>query len=208
MKLALDTSSNKVAISIENKGLVYTKYSKEDFSQAEEIAVLLQELCAENNFLLQDIKKIYCVIGPGSFTAIRVLVAFVKGFTLGSDIKIFPITKFYYLLANVIGKTNSDLDFEVLIDCRKDKKEFFYQKISSNFILKGKPLILSYENFEFDLKKNLIISDYNLSEKFGFHKNFFHINSKDLKIEEIFRLPDIIYYYKLEPLYVREPYVR
>jgi len=207
MKLALDTSSNKVAISVEDRGNIYCKYSEGDFSQAEEIAILLQELCRENNLLLKNIKEIYCVIGPGSFTAVRVLVAFVKGFSIDSDIKIYPISKFYYMLANIASELSQIKGFEVLINCQKEKKEFFYQKISNDYKVVSEAKIISFDEVVLNSKENYLISDYDFQKKDKLIKNFFYIRANDLKIELIFRLPPIINYYRLEPLYVRAPYV-
>ena len=56
-----------------------------------------------------------------------------------------------------------------------------------------------------DIKKE-ISTDFKF-KKDKLIKNFFYIRANDLKIELIFRLPPIINYYRLEPLYVRAPYV-
>lgn len=90
--LALNTafSNSDVALSINNK----QDYISLDSSakQSENILVCTHKLLEQNNAKVQDIQVMSVVVGPGSFTGIRIGVGLVKGMYMAKkDIKLVSV---------------------------------------------------------------------------------------------------------------------
>lgn len=110
--LFIDTSSTHLTV-VANKG--------------EEVAIRKIENCAMKHsvLLMDEIDKAFkevdltpqechffgCVIGPGSFTGIRIGISTIKGFAVGANKKMLPLTSFDLIAYNV-----EDKNFHVVID--------------------------------------------------------------------------------------------
>jgi len=206
VRLAIDTTSGFVQIALDLRGKIFVKKSDHDNAQAEEVAVLLQGLLKESGVSMREVEEVFCLVGPGSFTGLRVGVAFVKGLVLGSDIKVVPVTNFHFYLANYLIEFKVYENADVLINCGKNKEEFFCQTISSKFSNTKKAKIISYDQVTKFKSKNLVLGDFDklIAQP---DENFFASQYKSLNIENIFKLPDLSDEYTFEPLYIRPTYV-
>lgn len=106
-KLILNTANNDliVLLSIDNK--VYTKIEGGAKKHNEILLPLIEEVLKENNITLKDIDELGVVVGPGSFTGIRVGIATIKAFrdVFGKNAKGINNLAFLYEIA----KNEADL---------------------------------------------------------------------------------------------------
>jgi tRNA threonylcarbamoyladenosine biosynthesis protein TsaB len=73
MDLIVDCSGKGVRLVIDNCEL------NEPSARGDELNLLLDRLLSENNLELSQIKRVLVALGPGSFTGIRVGIAFCEG---------------------------------------------------------------------------------------------------------------------------------
>ena len=60
---------------------------------SENVLKTIDEMCEEGNVLFRDIDKVAIVVGPGSFTGIRIGVAIIKALgSVNTNLKVYPIT--------------------------------------------------------------------------------------------------------------------
>ena len=66
--------------------------------------VKVRDLFNRNSLSLSDVKKIYTVTGPGSFTGIRVGMTFSKVLAMARNIKITPVSELQVLASTNVNK--------------------------------------------------------------------------------------------------------
>jgi len=87
MNLFISTATDKLYLAIFDKEL-----KKEIIHQGHnDHTVKLYEKLNELDFELRDIKKIFLITGPGSYTGLRVGVVFAKALAMANEIEIVPI---------------------------------------------------------------------------------------------------------------------
>ena len=154
-ELVIDTTMGFAQIALKTpQSKIYVKKTACDNNQAEKIAVLLQNILLEAQVEFNDITKIYCLIGPGSFTGIRVSIAFIKGLLIGKNIKIIAIPNFYFFISNIVNKIPKYQSIKILIDCGKNKSEFFFLDISTDLSALSSPKIITYDDAKNMVNKN------------------------------------------------------
>ena len=98
--------------------------------QSENVLVCTNDLLTRNKVKIQDIDTMAVVVGPGSFTGIRIGVGLVKGmYTANKNIKLVSICSLD-LMAHIFNKTNSNNEFWCVLDalsgnifvCKYNKK--------------------------------------------------------------------------------------
>lgn len=81
--LAIDTGSNVCSVMLYKKGRVIGTATREtERDQAKILAPLTQELMGQHNWPLASITRLAIAVGPGSFTGLRVGLAFARGLAL------------------------------------------------------------------------------------------------------------------------------
>ena len=96
MILIINTSGNGIELVLDDK---YTKIEAEKQSLALPTAVM--EFMTNNNVQMSDLTAIGVIVGPGSFTGIRMGIAYAKGLGLGLNIPVVGINLFdLYLYEN------------------------------------------------------------------------------------------------------------
>lgn len=86
-------------------------------SHSEILTPTFKGLLAENSLKPKDIGHIYCVIGPGSFTGIRVGLNFAKSMAYACDINVTPVNSLLLLATNC---QNNDRPIFSCIDAQKN----------------------------------------------------------------------------------------
>ena len=89
MILAINTSGNDIELVLDDK---YTKID----TQKQSIALpgTVVNFMKENNALMSDLTAIGVIVGPGSFTGIRMCIAYAKGLGIGLNIPVVPVNIF------------------------------------------------------------------------------------------------------------------
>lgn len=100
MLLALDTSTAQVGLALCNgEQLVAETIWYSDRHHTVELAPALSELLRHANLTINDVEALGVAIGPGSFTALRVGLAFAKGLALARKLPIMGIASLDVLAA-------------------------------------------------------------------------------------------------------------
>lgn len=81
--LAIDTSSKICSVAVLSGESVHSRKSAIDNSHSEDLAKLTEGLLAEAGLGVRQISHIVCGAGPGSFTGLRIGLAFAKGLAQG-----------------------------------------------------------------------------------------------------------------------------
>ncbi|MBE5756919.1 MAG: tRNA (adenosine(37)-N6)-threonylcarbamoyltransferase complex dimerization subunit type 1 TsaB [Clostridiales bacterium] len=114
--LVIDTSSKHLIILLSKNDEVFTTYL-EDCQQdhSTRLMVEVDKILSDNGVTLFDMDFFGVVVGPGSFTGIRIGVATVKAFSLAVNKPVLPITSFDTITYNKgIGS------FLAIIDAKHD----------------------------------------------------------------------------------------
>ncbi len=91
--LGIDTSSVDLGIGLYHGNDAVASYSRfVRNSHAEHIAQVVSMMLSVNNVKPHDVKHIAVSVGPGSFTGLRIGLAFVKGFCFGRSVSILQVS--------------------------------------------------------------------------------------------------------------------
>lgn len=115
--LFLDTSSKYLTICLlKDEKVVDMFYQKYDNDMSKYVVLELENLFKKNNIKPSDIKEIYCVNGPGSFTGIRVGVTIAKTFAWSINIDVIPVSSLFLMATSI-----KNYDYIIpIIDARRD----------------------------------------------------------------------------------------
>lgn len=89
MKLIIDTTSSDIKLCLGDK-LKIIVTEKQSLSLPTEVETIL----TESNAKFSDLTAIGVVVGPGSFTGIRLSIAYAKGISIGLNIPVIGINVF------------------------------------------------------------------------------------------------------------------
>ena len=78
--LCLNTAFSETYVSVQNENLQAEKTMDSSLKQSENVLGAVDECLNKTNLQIKDLDVISCVIGPGSFTGIRIGASLVKGF--------------------------------------------------------------------------------------------------------------------------------
>lgn len=100
--LGLDTTGRNCSAAIVNQ-TEFLAHKSEDIGRghAERLAPMVQEVLAEAGLTANDITKLVVCTGPGSFTGLRVALAFAKGFALPRKLPVVGISALEALAAQI-----------------------------------------------------------------------------------------------------------
>lgn len=96
MILIINTSGNGIDLVLNDK----TMHMNAE-KQAIALPVAVEKFMQENNVKMSDLSAIGVIVGPGSFTGIRMGIAYAKGLGIGLNIPVIPVNAFeLYLYEN------------------------------------------------------------------------------------------------------------
>ena len=127
MNLIIDTSSDELkTILVNNKDYFVNKET--GVKHLEHLLPEIDRLLCENNKDLTDVKNYCVVVGPGSFTGIRIGVATIKGFcSVYKKAKIIAINMLD-MLSYVILNSNNNLSGNYGILIKSTSTKYYYGK--------------------------------------------------------------------------------
>lgn len=125
--LFLDTSSDNLVVSLlKNKKLLSTKMIKSLNDHSSYIVKTVREILNENNIKINDISKIFCTIGPGSFTGTRIGITVAKTIAWSLKINVVAVSS---LKQYIFEYSNYDYYVPVI----EDKKGLYFSVYDKNY---------------------------------------------------------------------------
>lgn len=110
MILLIDTSTNVLQLALANRDSGILDEVEVAASPDERgvhdarLATEVDALLKEHAIVIKDISRIGIIVGPGSFTGLRIGLAFVKGLALANPVQVVPITTHEVLSCALAGK--------------------------------------------------------------------------------------------------------
>ena len=147
MILIIDTSSSGIRLLLDNK-YKFVESEKQSVS----LPIETEKFLNENNLKFSDLTAIGVVVGPGSFTGIRLGIAYAKGLAMGLGIRAVPVNAFEIYL-------ESDPDAFVAID--SSKGDFF---VGAKDLQPQIMIIEQVETKQFDYAKTTGHKPYDLTK--------------------------------------------
>lgn len=115
--LFIDTASSRIVLALLEDSKVLVQINEvNDHSLSSRIFPLIDRLFHQVGWTTDDIKRIYVVTGPGSFTGIRVGVTIAKTYAWAKKLEIIPISELE-LLATTMYETDYIVPY---IDARRN----------------------------------------------------------------------------------------
>ena len=196
--LALNTSFKNTYAVVINGDNVCSKQMDSKLKQSENVLQLIDELLTNQNLKIKDLDAIACVIGPGSFTGIRIGLSLTKGFLLPfKNIKFIPITSFELMLKEA-RENGIDGDITCVINALSGK--VFVQSFSKNNDSLTEPRLIEGEDIN-----NLVGITVGLSEEqVSFCNKYVDFNLSTLQNVATQKYDENIFAQVIEPLYIRK----
>lgn len=147
--LCIDTTTKKCNLAlIENDKIVFVNEVRDVKTHASILIPEIQKVLNENNLKIENIDMFSVVIGPGSFTGIRIGISAVKGLVFMKDKKVIPLSSLFVLQNSFEDLKEKENDINIpIIYARNDQiyagisqKDFFIEFAGSfdeftNFVL-------------------------------------------------------------------------
>jgi tRNA threonylcarbamoyladenosine biosynthesis protein TsaB len=128
--LAIDNSLDFLNIAVgTTKGLIEERHSKAEKRSSEVIALRVRTLLGDHGLAPSHLSGIVVTLGPGSFTGVRVALAFCKGLSLGSGVPIIGVPTPEVLAAPFDFMTEDHIC--TLVDAKKGEVFFSLFRISA-----------------------------------------------------------------------------
>ena len=211
MFLYLDFTKDNL-IGFEDEKYFYVKKISNNKKTSERINELINQKLNKLNKDYVDIKKIYILLGPGSFTGVRTAISFSKSLRLiHKKIEICGISKFKLILnlfADKIKKTKCN------VFLHNHGSKYFLQKAQNGIFIKN-PELVDFDNheFKFYLSNNFVYDNIKFLENvpssqiknFREKSIFYTYNFDDFKkISKKMKKSDEI----IRPVYIKDFYTR
>lgn len=115
MILVIDTSTSHLAIGIAQEDGEMLREFHADAAEGERgihdarLASETANLLADGGISAREISRIGLIIGPGSFTGLRIGLSFAKGFCFAIGASIVPLTPHEVMVAEAIGQSHQTI---------------------------------------------------------------------------------------------------
>ena len=103
--LSIDTTSEYLVLALskdEGENLISGRVIKAGHNHSEILIPALDELMEKSGVTVESVKKLAVVVGPGSFTGIRIGLTFARTFALAMKIPLAPVTTFEAIASSAI----------------------------------------------------------------------------------------------------------
>lgn len=118
--IAIETSGRIGSVALGRDGVcVGAREFSADMQHARELVPTLARLCEEHGWSPAQASECYLSIGPGSFTGLRVGVAFARHLALLSDLRICAVPSLAVIAANCLRLEAPPERVAVLLDAKK-----------------------------------------------------------------------------------------
>ncbi len=202
--LALNTSFTESYVAVKTDSKTVLKNMNSSLKQSENILGLIDDALSEANIMPKELNVISTVIGPGSFTGIRIGASLAKGICTACEYINRVEINSLDLLAYTFSKTNPQNEFWVILNalsgnlfaCKynKDGTPIIIHKLATNkeLSLKDTELVVGLEDESLDLcnkyvcfnSEDLLEYTERLIEKEQFSKDFVPLYLRKSQAEE------------------------
>ncbi|MDE6614079.1 MAG: tRNA (adenosine(37)-N6)-threonylcarbamoyltransferase complex dimerization subunit type 1 TsaB [Clostridia bacterium] len=125
--LAVDTTSENMVIALSKNDEIFSRIGNAESKRHNSLILpMIDEVLEEAKIALGDVDYFACVVGPGSFTGIRIGVSSVNALAFALSKKCVSITALEELAFG-----NNYKDFYCAIDCRHDN--FYYARFDTDY---------------------------------------------------------------------------
>ena len=209
--LAVDTTTKKAQVAIKKGNDIFIKEIDNEITHSEKLLPLIDEVLKDASLTLKDIDLYSCVLGPGSFTGVRIAIATIKALAKVTNKEIFGITSLKLLALNETSKIKDNSYVLSLIDAKHDRAYYELFKYKDGILKEqdyyGNDLI---KNIQQDLssineKELTIITDNPTSIDESFPKDTYNIVCSLLNIKNALEFEEPNYtYLTLDAVYYRK----
>ncbi len=131
-RLIINTANDKLFVVLQIEDNVFCKISESKMHHNETMLPLIDELLKENKASIKDIDEFGVVVGPGSFTGIRVGIATIKAFRDSLGVKAKGINNLDYLF-KLAKNTDPKVD---VVAIKGSKDSYFVAKYINEVVYK------------------------------------------------------------------------
>ena len=103
-KLILNTANDELIVVLKKENQLFYEIGESKMHHNEAMLPLIDELLTENGLTIKGVEELGVVIGPGSFTGIRVGIATIKAFKDVTGAVAKGVNNLELLYAHIIGK--------------------------------------------------------------------------------------------------------
>lgn len=193
--LAIDTSSAVAAASIKVEERFFSKRVESRDSHFESLSDLIEEIRSEACVSLSDIDSIVLGSGPGSFTGLRIGLAFVQGLAMRYRVPVYAVSSFD-AVAEIVARDSKDLK-QIVVRAPARSGKVFVGRYQMQSQLQNSAFALKGDISEEDLTEPLLLGSIALEsiENIGLGLILAHsrLKQKSYSVQELAGL---------EPLYV------
>ncbi len=144
--LAIDTSGPDCAAAIyddQTGAVIASRQETIGKGHAERLMAMIDDVTADAGIDIADVDGIGVVIGPGSFTGIRVGVSVARGFGVALSVPLFGVSSLETLAFGVV-KEGSSQPIMAVIDAKRD--QVYVQQFHPDGASAGDPAVMSVED--------------------------------------------------------------
>ncbi len=123
-RLFIDTSTQNIRVAVETKGQIFAREFTAE-RQAVDLIKMTDDVLHDADVKFKELSQVGVVVGPGSFTGIRLSIAFAKGVGLGLNIPVVPVSVFDMMAAENSGHA-------ALFKINSGREDFFVSGINSD----------------------------------------------------------------------------
>ena len=124
LQLAIDTAFFSARVSLIKDGKLLETLSEQGFGSAEVLNILVRDVLLKHNFQLKDLDGLFVILGPGSFTGLRVGVAAAQAYSISLSIPLVGVSSLF-ALANSLGENKNK---STRVALQASKSDFFVSK--------------------------------------------------------------------------------
>ena len=207
--LAIDSSNGdcSIAIYVDQQIIDFTIDNTPN-QQAGNLFLMLESMFKKNHINYSSIKEILVVVGPGSFTGIRIAIAAVRGINLASNIPIIGLSNFQIIAFDSVKEHQLDTRNVVsVLNARRN--QFYIQQFTNNLYPLGAPQLLTLDQLCNNYSEDYIVCDLETMPLLNSNllirtTNYSKLNAKNVAMASSFFKSNNLLLPVL-PLYIRPP---
>lgn len=121
--LALDTSDELCSVALLNSSGCHITKSDRARKHADEVLVMIDALLRAHQTRLAELNAIALVVGPGSFTGLRIGAAVVQGLAFGADLPVINISALAMMARAAVTQHDT---YRYVVCCQHSREDEYY----------------------------------------------------------------------------------